>query len=232
MIEKRRRLVVALCVLFVAVGCGVTAMARDRQPPPASTEQVTGRQQALTVLRRLAVKARASKAGYARTQFLDGWEDLGDCDIRNFILARDMVQVHVKSAADCSVMSGTLHDPYTGKTITFIRGPTTSGKVQIDHVVALSDAWQTGAQDLTAAQRYQLSNDPLELLAVDGQANEDKSDGDAEAWLPPNKDFRCRYVARQVAVKQKYHLWVTAGEDQAIATVLSDCPGQPLPVVQ
>jgi hypothetical protein len=101
--------------------------------------------------------------------------------------------------------------------------------VQIDHVVALSDAWQKGAQQLTRAQRIQLANDPLELLAVDGPANQQKADGDAATWLPSNKAFRCQYVARQVAVKQKYTLWVTDAEKQAVADILKDCPNEPLP---
>lgn len=130
---------------------------------------------------------------------------------------------------NCTVLSGTLDDPYTGKTITFKRGADTSAAVQIDHVVALGDAWQKGAQQLSAEQRKALANDPLELLAVDGPANQQKSDGDAATWLPSNKLFRCQYVARQVAVKAKYHLWVTQAEHDAIARVLSSCPGQLLP---
>ncbi|MGH8961391.1 MAG: HNH endonuclease family protein [Jatrophihabitantaceae bacterium] len=129
------------------------------------------------------------------------------------------------------VSSGVLHDPYTGQTIHFVRGVTTSLAVQIEHVVALSDAWQTGAQQLTRTERIDLANDPLELLAVDGPTNEAKSDGDAATWLPPNKSFRCAYVTRQVAVKAKYHLWVTSAERATIGRVLSSCPDQPLPTV-
>ena len=101
--------------------------------------------------------------------------------------------------------------------------------MQIDHVVALSDAWQKGAQQLSMAMREQLANDPLELLAVDGPANQAKGDGDAATWLPPNKPYRCAYVARQIAVKQKYHLWVTSAERDAMQKILSGCAGQALP---
>ena len=73
------------------------------------------------------------------------------------------------------------------------------------------------------------ANDPLELLAVDARANRAKGDGDAATWLPPNKSFRCSYVARQVAVKTKYRLWVTQAEKNAIGRVLATCPGQKLP---
>jgi hypothetical protein len=88
---------------------------------------------------------------------------------------------------------------------------------------------QTGAQQLTRAERIDLANDPLELLAVDGPTNEAKGDGDAATWLPPNKKFRCAYVARQVAVKAKYHLWVTVAEKAAINRLLDSCPGQRAP---
>lgn len=178
---------------------------------------------AAETLLQLDVKGRAPKTGYARTQFGDGWETEQGCDTRNVILHRDLTDVAMNDK--CQVETGTLNDPYTGKTIAFKRGVTSSA-VQIDHVVALGDAWQTGAQQLSAAQRQQLANDPLELLAVDGPANQQKSDGDAATWLPPNRSFRCQYVARQVAVKQKYHLWVTPAEKGAISTVLEGCPGQ------
>ncbi len=200
-----------------------------QMPTPKPTPEVksttpTNSKSALSVLDSLAIKGRAPKTGYARTQFGNGWATSGGCDTRERILQRDMVNTVVSDG--CKVMSGVLHDPYTGKDIAFTRGIDTSSAVQIDHVVALSDAWQTGAQQLTADQRQQLANDPLELLAVDGPANQQKSDGDAATWLPANKSFRCQYVARQIAVKAKYTLWVTAAEKEAIQQVLSSCPDQ------
>ena len=104
--------------------------------------------------------------------------------------------------------------------------------MQIDHVVALSDAWQKGAQQLTEAQRLSFANDPLNLLAVDGPANQQKSDGDAATWLPPNKSYRCDYVARQISVKSSYGLWVTRAEHDAMARVLGDCPDTAAPTSQ
>jgi len=106
----------------------------------------------------------------------------------------------------------------------------TSNAVQIDHVVPVSDAWQKGAQQLSSQTRYNFYNDPLNLLAVDGPSNESKSDSDAASWLPPNKSFRCSYVARQIAVKYKYHLWVTQAEHDAMASVLGTCPGKLAPL--
>lgn len=172
-------------------------------------------------LEKLEVKGRAPKTGYSREQFGDGWGSILGCDTRNIILHRDLKEPQISD--DCNVLSGMLEDPYTGERIQFSRGPSTSDTVQIDHVVALSDAWQKGAQQLSYARRVMFANDPLNLLAVDGPANQQKSDGDAATWLPPNKTFRCQYVTRQISVKAKYDLWVTSSEKQAIQNVLARC---------
>jgi hypothetical protein len=198
------------------------------EPVKKSNEASPEGGSAIQTLNELAVKGRAPKTGYERSQFGDGWAVVDGCDMRNIVLARDLKNIETNDK--CQVVSGTLSDPYTGKTIIFQRGPSTSDDVQIDHVVALSDAWQKGAQQLRPEEREALANDPLELLAVDGGANQAKSDGDAASWLPPNKAFRCQYIARQVAVKKKYGLWVTVAEKEAMARVLSTCPNQTLPV--
>ena len=174
------------------------------------------------------------------TQFGQAWTDDTDreltrpwghngCDTRDDALARDLVEAHLKPGSRCVVVSGRLHDPYTGSTLAWRRGRHTSTTVQIDHVVALGNAWVTGAQHLPAPTRRALANDPLNLVAVDGPANEAKRDGDAATWLPPNKAYRCDYVARQIAVKTKYQLWVTPAEKTAMARVLDRCPAQTLP---
>jgi hypothetical protein len=180
---------------------------------------------ALEALETLAVKGRAPKTGYARSEFGDGWAMVNGCTTRNIILHRDLENAQVNDT--CSVVTGLLHDPYSGKEIQFTKEQ--SSLVQIDHVVALSDAWQKGAQQLTKAQRKQLANDPLELLAVAGTDNQAKGDGDAATWLPKNKSFRCQYIARQIAVKIKYTLWVTQAEKTAMQTVLAGCPNEPIP---
>lgn len=199
----------------------------ESSPDTPSQSKQPNTQLATTALEALAVKGRAPKTNYQRTQFGDGWLLLDGCDMRNIILHRDMTDVLVNDA--CKVTSGMLRDPYTGAEVKFIRGPNTSDLVQIDHVVALSDAWQKGAQGLTLDQRIQMANDPLELLAVDGRANQAKADGDAATWLPANKVFRCQYVARQIAVKVKYGLWITQAEKDAMASVLATCPNEQLP---
>ncbi|MFT2816740.1 DUF1524 domain-containing protein [Leifsonia sp. A12D58] len=182
---------------------------------------------ALAVLETIPVKGRAPKTGYDRSAvFGTAWLDVdrNGCDTRNDILARDLVEI-VRSGP-CKVLSGNLDEPYTGKTVSFVRGASTSSLVQIDHLVSLSNAWQTGAQQLSQAQRVSLANDPLNLLAVDGAANAQKSDGDSATWLPAAKSFRCEYVARQVSVKATYGLWVTAAEHDAMVKVLSACGDQ------
>src|SRR3954451_10192538 len=187
---------------------------------------------ALAALAAVEVKGRAPKTSYTRDQFGAAWADTdhNGCDTRNDILARDLNGETFKPATrNCVVLTGTLADPYSGRTIAFTRGATTSEAVQIDHVVALSDAWQTGAQGWNVAKRTAFANDGLNLLAVDGPLNEAKGDGDAATWLPPNKSYRCDYVARQVAVKVSYGLWMTQAEKNAIATILSTCPDEPLP---
>lgn len=228
--ERIRRVIVAVIVLAVStvVAWQHPELQQQIQPSSPNVEQnSTPKGGAAETLERLAVKGRAPKTNYARAQFGDGWTRKNGCDMRNIILNRDLTSSELNS--ECQVTSGRLNDPYTGETIAFTRGASTSAEVQIDHVVALSDAWQKGAQQLSAEQREALANDPLELLAVSGEANQQKSDGDAATWLPSNRSFRCQYVARQIAVKHKYTLWVTAAEKDAMKKNLAACPGEPLP---
>lgn len=213
-----------LTMIVAAVGVWAAQLAQPQDLAPltqATQQQFFGDSDALAELEKVEIKGRAPKTGYSRKQFGDGWGKIDGCSTREVILARDLTDEKIDDK--CRVQSGTLTDPYTGKTIQFQRGPETSQLVQIDHVVALSDAWQKGAQQLTPEQRVQLANDPLNLLAVDGPANQAKGDGDAATWLPENKSFRCQYVARQIAVKRKYHLWVTDAEKQAAEQIIVNC---------
>ena len=186
---------------------------------------------AIEALEQLVVKGRAPKTGYSRAAFGPTWSDVdrNGCDTRNDILKRDLVQVIFKEKTkNCVVLSGVLNDPYSGEQISFIRGNTTSTLVQIDHVIALGNAWVTGAFQMTVKQRTALANDPLNLLAVKGSLNSQKQDGDAATWLPPNKNYRCEYIARQISVKKKYGLWITAPEKDAMKRILDKCPTQRL----
>lgn len=203
-------------------------------PPPEPTEDTasldapSASETARDVLGQLDIKGRAPQTGYDREgQFGPTWFDVdaNGCDTRNDILLRDLDDPVVDSS--CRVLSGVLTDPFSGDTIEFERGETTSILVQVDHVVALSNAWQTGAQQLSPQQRLEFANDPLNLIAVSGRLNAQKGDGDAATWLPPSREYWCEYVARQVSVKAQYDLWVTRAEFDRIDAILAQCPGFP-----
>ncbi|MFC2430966.1 MAG: HNH endonuclease family protein [Candidatus Saccharimonas sp.] len=232
--QRRRRMVLVAVILIGTLGWVVIKewpnlplMLPDSQSQQSGSNSGSG-EIARDALAALPTKGRAPKTGYKRSQFGDGWAKAGGCDTRNVILRRDLTNA-VLGDDNCKVQAGALSDPYTGQRIAFKRGANSSGAVQIDHVVALSNAWQTGAQQLSSEQRISLANDPLELLAVDGPANQQKGDGDAATWLPSNKPFRCQYIARQIAVKKKYSLWVTPPERTAMERILASCPEQRLP---
>ncbi|GLF98220.1 HNH endonuclease family protein [Streptomyces yaizuensis] len=233
----KQRLLPGILVLAAALtGCSATSQSPDKLSGPGAHGTAAVHGAASAALESLPVKDRAPGSGYDRTErFGPAWSDTttapgsrNGCDARNDILARDLTQVTYQAGSACVIASGRLSDPYTGTRIDFVRGPR-SAAVQIDHVVALSASWQTGAAELTQEQREALANDPLNLLASSGPANQHKSDSDAAGWLPARTAFRCPYVARQIAVKAKYGLWVTSAERDAMNRVLEHCPGQPLP---
>ena len=196
-------------------------------PESASAVSVK-KERAIEIIETLAVKGRAAKTGYDRSSF-SHWRDpdRNGCDARNDILRRDLTNLVIKSDSNgCKVLGGVLADPYSGKNIDFVFG---ASLVDIDHVVALSNAWQTGAFQFTSEIRLQFANDPLNLLAVSASLNRQKGDGDAATWLPPTKSYRCQYVARQIAVKKKYGLWLTKPEKVAMSTLLAKCPKEEIP---
>ena len=177
----------------------------------------------------LDVKGRAPKTGYSRDAFGQRWSDDVDvelghngCDTRNDILRTQLTNVALKpNTQGCVVLSGTLVSPYSGDTIQFQRGNDTSTLVQIDHVVALADAWQSGAFQWDEDTRRNFANDPRNLRAVEGHLNQQKSASNAASWVPPKN--RCHYAIDQVTVKAAYHLWVTAPEKEALSRYLHEC---------
>lgn len=206
-----------------------SAVSSPAAPEGESAATVSDEQSALAVLDGLTVKGRAPKTGYDRESF--GWRDDVDrngCDTRNDILRRDLHDITVKPGTeDCVILTGVLDDAFSGQTLAFDQRQ--SGVVDVDHLVALSDAHQTGAASWDDDTRRAFANDPLNLLSVDAGLNRQKGDADAATWLPPNKGFRCDYVARQIAVKAKYDLWVKPAEKQAMVGVLQTCPDQSIP---
>jgi len=196
--------------------------------PEAAVAVNVKKERATVIIETLAVKGRAAKTGYDRSSF-SHWRDpdRNGCDARNDILRRDLINLVIKSDSNgCKVLGGVLADPYSGKDINFVFG---ASLIDIDHVVALSNAWQSGAFQFTDEIRLQFANDPLNLLAVSASLNRQKGDGDAATWLPPTKSYRCQYVARQIAVKKKYGLWLTKPEKVAMLNLLAKCPNQEIP---
>ena len=232
-----RRLIVVIAALIGATSYFVvntdefleffdndTVAADDAYDAEAVTVPDSSSVRAVDVLERLEVKGRAPKTGYSREEFYKTWPAVEGCSLRQRIIKREFGETAVLD--ECNVVAGEFDEPYTGEHLKFNSKEEISKGVQIDHVVALSDAWQKGAQYMSKETRYEMATDPLNLLAVDAKANQGKSDGDAATWLPKNKKFRCQYVARQVSVKRKYALWVTEAEKTAIREVLVTCPNQ------
>ncbi len=230
----RKRRIMAVCSAVVALIGVVIAN-------PSSYEAATETQEAsetrtnvvdpeaplaAEVLGRIETKGRAPKTGYERTEFYSAWPKIDGCSLRQIIIKREMGDSAQLADDRCTVVAGEFVEPYTGKSAKFAAKTELSQEIQVDHVVALSDAWQKGAQYLSAETRYEIATDPLNLLAVDADANQQKSDGDAATWLPSNKSFRCQYVARQISVKYKYGLWVTQAEREAMERVLEPCPNE------
>jgi hypothetical protein len=227
--------------LAVAVSlAGLVGCAPSQTITPASDQQTTAAPQPsapatlapsgspavdpVSEVAQLSVKGRGPRTGYSREAFGPAWKDVdrNGCDTRNDILRRDLVgEVFRDGTRGCVVLSGRLTEPYTGRAVLFSKSR--ASEVQIDHVVSLSDAWQKGAAQWPTSLRVSFANDPLNLLAVDGRANQSKGDSDTASWLPPNKSYRCAFVSRQVAVKTKYAISVTPAERDAMTRVLSRC---------
>ena len=218
--KSKTRITYSLLIAALLLSSAPLEVAAGKSLTHASPKKGT----TLALLETLVVKGKAPKTGYSRSSF-SHWRDpdRNGCDARNDILRRDLINLVAKEGTDgCKIVSGELNDPYSGTTIQFVLG---SSDVDIDHVVALSHAWQVGAFQWSDTKRLEFANDPMNLLAVSARLNRQKGDADAATWLPPAKSYRCAYVSRQVVVKVKYGLWVTAPEKAQIQKVLQSCPG-------
>jgi hypothetical protein len=245
--SRRRILAAVLAILVIAAVAGVlfwqerstrqssgpsptwraeptSTGATSNQPAPTARYDVARQQ-----LKQLEVRGWDRTSDFKRSQFGKAWSDDVDvefgrngCNTRDDILRRDLQNLVVRRGT-CYAQSGTLVDPYSGVTIDFVRSPDTSKAIEIDHVVALADAWYKGARSWDPQRRLDFANDPRNLLAVSPKANFDKAFRDAASWLPPNEAFRCDFVARQIEVKAAYGLWLSAKERKAMDAVLSRC---------
>jgi hypothetical protein len=193
---------------------------------PTATAPAAGRDSAeLAAVNTLAI-SNSFVPGYVRDLFGAGWKDpdRNGCDARNDVLGRDLTSPTFKPGThDCVVLTGSLADPYSGQTISFVRGNVTSEAVQIDHIVPLGWAWQHGAATWTADQRLSFANDPVNLLAVDGHENESKSDDGPGEWLPTNAAYRCTYIVKFESTLVKYHFSVASSDLATIRQYLESC---------
>lgn len=146
------------------------------------------------------------------------------CDTRNEVLARDLRSPVLRpGSGDCVVLSGVLHDPYTGARVEFRRAEAQA--VHIDHIYPLAAAWDLGAARWPADRRRQFANDiTYNLVAVDGQANIDKGDRTPAQWLPPAAGYRCWFAGRYLTVAVRYALPVTAADHRVLSEVAGSCP--------
>lgn len=180
-----------------------------------------------------AVETRVRGGDYRRAAFGDAWDDANlapggrnGCDTRNDILERDLTDKTYVETRQCrrAVARGTLRDPYTNASISFVRGNRVGASVQIDHIVPLAYAWDMGARGWSDALRKRFANDPANLLAVAGQANQDKGDLPPGQWMPPNAAFRCQYAMQFIAVLRGYGLRVDAPSAAQLRDAAGGCP--------
>ena len=158
---------------------------------------------------------RSCKEGHA-CSFGPAWNDPTEhsgCDTRNRVLAAQLSDVTFRNSRDCKVLSGVLHDPYSGTDIDFTGG----SSVEIDHIYPLARAWNAGAWQWPLPEREAYANDMQELLAVSGPLNVAKGDAGLDRWLPPNQGFRCEYVTLYLGIAAKYDLPITAAEYRVAA---------------
>ena len=218
---KVKRLAVAAVPL--ALAAAVAAPGTARAATVHGYQNATAYNEAVKLSH---LKTTGTCAGYARSAFPDNEPsdvssghklDGKNLTLRYYVIALDSSGAHIPAGRSESYMTGTLHNQYTGKTITLTHGPDTTA-IQVDHIVALGDAWKTGACHWASSKRKSFAIDVAELRAVDTHDNEVKSDKDAAQWLPPAN--RTWYVETQINIKAKYGLGVTAAERSAMTRVL------------
>lgn len=202
----------------------------DRQAPGSPDRaQVVALLEAVTVVdeRIPAPGYQRSCSGGAGCVFGPAWSDHTDapgagngCDTRNDVLAADLIDPVL--APDCRVLAGTLHDPYTGRAEEFTRAE--GAKVHVDHVYALSAAWDLGAHGWPQRLRERFANDTeFNLLAVGARVNQDKGDLTPAQWLPEPVAYRCFYIAKYLSVAIRYDLPVTVADHRVMTRQAARC---------
>lgn len=234
-VNRKRLLWLALAVaLSILVAYQTAAASSERSAAFVAEADIPTVAPGADVLSGVAeVPARTRGYDYRRAAFGESWTDDNDasgghngCDTRNDILGRDLVEKTYVSIKRCpnAVATGTLHDPYTNATVALVRGEKTGAAVQIDHIVPLAFAWDQGAWNWTDEMRVRFANDPANLLAVEGQVNQDKGDQEPALWMPPNTAFHCQYAIQFIAVLRGYGLPVDAPSAPVLREAAGRCP--------
>ncbi|MDR8410081.1 HNH endonuclease family protein [Nonomuraea sp. 3-1Str] len=208
----------------VSMGTSPLTNAGGTRPGLAPVTSGTDRAAARRLISRLRVKGRGPATGYARTRYGDNWADTASgvpyagngCRTRDDLLTRDGQDVRYRKGSRCEVVAMRLTDPYTGRSIEWRKSR--AEEVQVDHVVPLAYAWRMAATRWPMSKRLNFANDPLNLLPVDGAANEQKDASGPAGWLPPRRRIRCAYVTRFAQVALKYGVPVTPADKQAMIT--------------
>ena len=218
-------LVATLAVAGFLAGCGLLATPEldETVTGGSSTTQVDSPDEASQALQELEVAPPGSMSNYSRESFKHwsrandfGWNaPESSCDAREAALIRDGEDVEVGSG--CKVTSGSWYDPYTDQTFT------DPSDIDTDHVVALANAWRSGASSWTDEERERYANDPDVLLSVEDNANQAKGDKGPEAWKPPNEEVWCDYAEPWISIKDKYDLSVNSDEKAELEETLSTC---------
>ena len=232
--SRKRLVVLALAVTLAIVVAYQTVTSAQRAASFVAQADAPAVAPGVDVLTGMAqIPLRIRVFDYRRAAFGESWTDdnpapggHNGCDTRNDILERDLVDKTYVSIKRCptAVATGTLHDPYTNASVAFVRGNQIGASVQIDHIVPLALAWDLGARDWPEDMRLRFANDPANLLAVGGQANQDKGDSEPALWMPPNMAFRCQYAVQFVAVLRGYGLSVDAPSAGVLREAASTCP--------
>ncbi|GGY14124.1 HNH endonuclease family protein [Streptomyces djakartensis] len=208
----RRRLSVAAAAtaLISSVALFSAPTASAALPTPVSGATARSYLATLTV-------AAENRTGYNRDLFPHWITQSGTCNTREVVLKRDGTNVVQDSS--CAATSGSWYSPYDGATWS------AASDVDIDHLVPLAEAWDSGAGSWTTSRRQSFANDLTrpQLIAVTDDVNQAKGDQDPATWMPSRTTYRCTYVRAWVQVKYYYDLSVDQAEKSALQTHLANC---------
>ncbi|WP_326593835.1 HNH endonuclease family protein [Streptomyces sp. NBC_01294] len=211
-VYARRIGVLASAAALAALTSLLNAPTAQAAPPTPMSASA-----ARSYLATVTPKAEGSTSGYNRDLFPHWSTVSGSCNTRETVLKRDGVNVGQDSA--CAAVSGSWYSEYDGATWT------AASDLDIDHVVALAEAWRSGASSWTTTKRQQFANDLTrpQLIAVTDNVNQAKGDLDPGKWLPPRTAYRCAYARMWVHVKQHWGLSMDSGEKTALVNILNGC---------